>query len=68
MSQKITEIEKWVVKDHTGNVIARFSTQSRAIDFANQEQKKQRAIVLIDITRCQIELLIRLEERSEAAS
>lgn len=58
-SQNVTELNRWVVRDNAGNVMARFSTQIKAIDFANREQKLQQAIVLIDITRCEIQLIAR---------
>jgi hypothetical protein len=56
-SQNVTALERWVVRDNSGEVIARFATQSRAIDFANREQKLQRAIVLIDVSHCEIQLI-----------
>ena len=58
-SQNVTELNRWVVSDNTGAIIARFGTQTKAIDFANREQKLQQAIVLIDITRCAIQLIPR---------
>lgn len=60
-SQNITTLERWVVRDNNGEVIARFATQSKAIDFANREQKLQKAIVLIDITHCAIQLINRAD-------
>lgn len=60
-SQNVTALERWVVRDNSGEVIARFATQSKAIDFANREQKLQQAIVLIDITHCAIQLIARAE-------
>jgi hypothetical protein len=39
--------------------VARFSTQIKAIDFANREQKKQSSVVLIDVTRCEIQMIAR---------
>lgn len=55
--QNVTELERWIVKDNDGNVVARFSTQSKAIDFANREQKIHKHIVLVDITRCELQLI-----------
>ncbi len=59
MSQNVTELNRWVVTDNTANIIERFSTQIKAIDFANREQKLHQTIVLIDITRCAIQLIAR---------
>jgi len=57
--QNVTDMERWIVRDNTGNIIARFATQSKAIDFANREQKSQKGIVLIDTARCAIQLIAR---------
>jgi|LakMenEpi03Aug12_release.lakeMendotaPanAssembly.Ray.scaffolds.fasta_scaffold347370_3 hypothetical protein len=59
MSQNVTELERWIVRDNFGNIVARFSTQIKAIDFANREQKKQSSVVLIDVTRCEIQMIAR---------
>ena len=58
-SQNVTALERWVVRDNNGEVIARFATQAKAIDFANREQKSQQAIVLIDISHCAVQLINR---------
>ncbi|HEY9731005.1 MAG TPA: hypothetical protein V6C89_03785 [Drouetiella sp.] len=55
----MTELERWIVRDNVGNVVARFATQIKAIDFANREQKKQPSIVLIDVTRCEVQMIAR---------
>ncbi|CAN5202939.1 hypothetical protein BH10CYA1_BH10CYA1_49260 [soil metagenome] len=59
-SENVTELNRWVVSDDTGTIIARFGTQTKAIDFANREQKLQQSIVLIDITRCAVQLIARI--------
>lgn len=59
MSQNVTELERWIVRDNVGNIVARFSTQIKAIDFANREQKKQSSVILIDVTRCEIQMIAR---------
>ncbi|MBS1953206.1 MAG: DUF2188 domain-containing protein [Cyanobacteria bacterium SZAS-4] len=64
-SQNVTALERWVVRDNNGDVVARFATQSKAIDFANREQKSQQAIVLIDITRCCIQLIGRASQEEK---
>ena len=66
-SQNVTTLERWVVRDNNGEVIARFATQSKAIDFANREQKLQKAIVFIDITHCSVQLINRAD-RDEKVS
>ncbi len=58
-NQNVTALERWVVRDNNGEVIARFATQTKAIDFANREQKLQQAIVLIDISHCAVQLINR---------
>jgi Uncharacterized protein conserved in bacteria (DUF2188) len=57
MYNDVCEIGRWVVKDNQGEVIQRFNTQAKAIDFANRAQKTQQAIVLIDITHSEVQLI-----------
>ncbi len=64
-SQNVTTLERWVVRDNNGDVIARFASQSKAIDFANREQKLQQLIVLIDITHCAVQLIARAIQDDE---
>ncbi len=60
-SQNVTALQRWVVRDNNGDVIARFATQAKAVDFANREQKVQQAIVLIDISHCAVQLIARAD-------
>jgi Uncharacterized protein conserved in bacteria (DUF2188) len=59
MNSDVCELGRWVVKDNQGEVIQRFNTQAKAIDFANRAQKVQQAIVLIDISHSEIQLIER---------
>lgn len=57
MYNQVIELGRWVVKDSSGEVVQRFNTQSKAIDYANRLRKIENVIVLIDLQRTEIQLL-----------
>jgi hypothetical protein len=67
MYNDVCELGRWVVKDNQGEVIERFNSQAKAIDFANRAQKEQLAIVLIDIGHSEIQLIERTAREEKAS-
>lgn len=57
----------WAVQSADGTVIRRFHGQTQAIDFAQSLQRKQKAILLIDVHKKVIQLINGREDAIEMA-
>lgn len=64
-SENVCYLERWVVRDNQGEVISRFATQAKALDFATRTGKQQNAIVVVDINRLELQLIGKPAERQE---
>lgn len=59
---------RWVVQGADGTVLRRFHGQTQAIDFAQSIQRKQKAILLIDVHKAVIQLINGRDKTLEIAS